>query len=226
MKNYYEKYNKYKRKYHLIKQILEFTNMNYINNKELFPFKENIDYSKLIITDEGKYSITKKDDGVLLLNFMKSILITLDDKIITDLTGNIGGDTILFGLNFKKVFSIEINEENFNALKNNVDIYSLNNVELFFGDSIIIYNWYTDVLYIDAPWGGPNYKKYYDLDLFLGENRLDIYLEEIKKRDNKPKYIFLKVPKNYRFYRLNNLGKIIKFKIKNYYIVYLSFDDL
>ena len=193
--------------------------------KNIINIKENIDYSKLIVTKEGKYSITKKNDGIQLLNFMKSILITLDDKIITDLTGNIGGDTILFGLNFKKVFSIEINEENFKALQNNVQIYNLNNVELFFGDSTKIFNWFTDVLYIDAPWGGPDYKKFYDLDLFLGEIRLDIFLEDIKKKDNRPKYVFLKVPKNYRFYRLNSLGKINKFKIKNYYIIYLSFDD-
>ena len=89
MDKYYDKYNKYKRKYHLIKQLLEYKNMTDIDNRDLFPFKDNIDFSKLIVTDEGKYSITKKDDGIQLLKFMKSILITLDDKIITDLTGNI-----------------------------------------------------------------------------------------------------------------------------------------
>jgi tRNA/tmRNA/rRNA uracil-C5-methylase (TrmA/RlmC/RlmD family) len=54
---------------------------------------------------------------------MKSILKKTKDKVITDLTGNVGGDTILFGLNFKNVHSIEFNDENFKALENNINVF-------------------------------------------------------------------------------------------------------
>ena len=123
-----------------------------------FPFKRGVNYDNMIVTEEGEYSMTKRNDGEILLGHMKSLVRSIKTKKITDVTGNVGSDTILFGLNFDKVRAIEINPENFKALKNNVEEFGLKNVELYEGDSTKIYNWYTDVLYIDAPWGGPDYK--------------------------------------------------------------------
>jgi hypothetical protein len=187
--------------------------------KELFPRKSGVDYSKLKLTPEGEYSITKRKDGETLLKHMKSILKTTKDKDITDLTGNVGGDTILFGLNFKKVDSIEMNPENFEALKNNVETFRLKNVDLHEGDSTKIFNWKTDVLYIDAPWGGPDYKEKKELDLYLGDTRVDQFVKEVMVRENAPKYVFMKVPRNYKFDRFDNIEK---FKIRGYYLILLK----
>lgn len=181
--------------------------------KEFFPRKPGVDYSKLKLTPEGEYSITKRKDGETLLKHMKSILKTTKDKDITDLTGNVGGDTILFGLHFKKVDSIEINPENFEVLKNNVEVFDLENVKLHQGDSTKLFNWKTDVLYIDAPWGGPDYKEKKELDLYLGDKRVDEFVKEIR---DKADYIFLKVPRNYKFDRFENIQK---FKIRGYYLI-------
>jgi hypothetical protein len=181
--------------------------------KEFFPNKSGVDYSKLKLTPEGEYSITKRKDGEVLLKHMKSVLKTTKDKHITDLTGNVGGDTILFGLHFKKVDSIELNPENFEALKNNVEVFGLNNITLHQGDSTKIFNWKTDVLYIDAPWGGPSYKEHKELDLYLGDKRVDEFVKEIR---DKADYIFLKVPKNYKFDRFEDIEK---FKIRGYYLI-------
>jgi len=184
--------------------------------QELFPRKSGVDYSKLKITPEGEYSITKRKDGDVLLKHMKSVLKTTKDKHITDLTGNVGGDTILFGLHFKKVDSVELNPENFEALRNNVDVFGLKNVTLHEGDSTKLFNWKTDVLYIDAPWGGPDYKQYKELDLFLGEKRVDEFVKEVLARQNRPDYVFMKVPRNYKFDRFENIEK---FKIRGFYII-------
>jgi hypothetical protein len=184
--------------------------------QELFPKKAGVDYSKLKITPEGEYSITKRKDGDLLLKHMKSVLKTFKDKHITDLTGNVGGDTILFGLHFKKVDSIELKPENFEALKNNVEVFDLKNVTLHEGDSTKLFNWKTDVLYIDAPWGGPDYTQYKELDLFLGEKRVDEFVKEVLARQNRPDYVFMKVPRNYKFDRFENIEK---FKIRGFYII-------
>jgi hypothetical protein len=181
--------------------------------KEFFPKKSGVEYSKLKLTPEGEYSITKRKDGEVLLKHMKSVLKTTKDKHITDLTGNVGGDTILFGLHFKKVDSIELNPENFAALKNNVEVFGLTNVDLHQGDSTKVFNWKTDVLYIDAPWGGPDYKKNKELDLYLGDKRVDEFVKEVK---SKAEYIFLKVPSNYKFDRFENIEK---FKIRGYYLI-------
>ncbi len=62
LSKYYYKYLKYKKKY------LEIGNLE---NSNIFAKKEGIDYNKLIITDEGKYSITKRKDGERLLDIIK-----------------------------------------------------------------------------------------------------------------------------------------------------------
>lgn len=183
---------------------------------DFFPSKEGIDYSKLKMTPEGEYSITKRKDGEMLLKHMKSVLKSTKTKTITDCTGNVGGDTILFGLHFKKVDSIELNPENYEALKNNVEVFGLNNVTLHLGDSTKVFDWKTDVLYIDAPWGGPDYKKHKELDLYLGEKRVDEFVKEVQKRENAPKFIFMKVPRNYKFDRFEDIEK---FRIRGYYLI-------
>jgi predicted RNA methylase len=225
---YYYKYLKYKQKYLAVshpemglslhsEKIL----LKNIDNSELFAKKDGIDYSKLIITDEGKYSITKRKDGDKLMEIIRKELKTTEDKTITDLTGCVGGDTILFGLNFREVYSIEYNNKNYKALENNVKkVYNLENVKLFYGDSTKIYNWETDVLYLDPPWGGINYKEKKKIDLYLGDIRVDNFLNEILERENRPKYIFIKLPRNYNFSRLYKIKNKIKNKIKirNYII--------
>jgi hypothetical protein len=191
----------------------------------MFPEKEGIDYSLLQVTPEGEYSMTKRGDSIRIIEKMKEVIGTLDDKHITDLTGNVGGDTIMFGLHFNKVDSIEYNLDNFNALKNNVDVYNLKNVNLHFGDSTIVYTWNTDVLYIDPPWGGPGYKTHTNLDLFLGETRLDMFIKEILEQEWCPTCIFLKLPKNYNFKRLQFKGVIRhKFVIRSFILLAIETD--
>jgi len=217
LSTYYYKYLKYKKKY------LE---IGYLENSNIFAKKDGVDYDKLIITDEGKYSITKRKDGDRLLEIIRKEIKTTKDKIITDLTGCVGGDTILFGLNFKKVYSIEYNDNNYKALENNVKVYNLENVRLHHGDSTKIYNWITDVLYLDPPWGGINYKENEKIDLYLGDVRVDIFIREILERENRPKYIFIKLPRNYNFGRLykfkNRYKKIRNYTIRGYNIIFIK----
>jgi hypothetical protein len=189
----------------------------------MFHEKEGTDYSKLLVTPEGEYSITKRREGNLILQLLTKVIGPLEDKIVTDLTGNIGGDTILFALNCKKVHSIEYNEENFNALKNNIEVFNLSNVSLYFNDSVKIYNWYSDILYIDPPWGGPDYKQKKLLDVYLGDTRIDYYIQDILHQVWVPNYIILKLPRNYNFERLNNLEvKKHNFPVRSFNIVIIN----
>jgi len=132
----------------------------------------------------------------------------------------VGGDTILFGLNFKHVDSYELKQENFEALDNNVRVFGLKNVDVIHGDSVkAIPDIQTDVVYIDAPWGGPGYKDKKDLDLFLGKKRVDELARVILEDSD---YLFLKVPANYNFGRLDDTGlKWEKYKIRSFYLVCL-----
>jgi hypothetical protein len=171
----------------------------------LFPFKQGINYNNLMITEEGKYSITPSFDSRRIQQLMESYIGKTHNLTITDITGNVGGDTINFGLHFKQVYSIEYDKDNYNALKNNIKVFGLNNIKLYHGDSTKIYNWPSDVLYADPPWGGPDYKSKPKLDLYLGEMRIDKFLKHIIRQIYKPHYIFLKLPRNYNWKRIKNL---------------------
>lgn len=192
---------------------------------EVFPLQEGIDYKLLKITEEGRYSVTRRRDADKIISILKSTIKDIKTKSITDATGCVGGDTIHFGLNFQKVDSIEINPENFEALKNNVSIYGLDNVTFHSGDSVSIFNWKTDVLYIDPPWGGPNYKEILNLDLYMSSKRIDEWLEEILLRKNRPNYIVLKLPQNFNFVRFNflsNVETIKPYRIRSYILVIIT----
>jgi len=193
--------------------------------EDVFPLKQGIDYTKLKLSKEGEYSVTRRRDADRILTSMKNTVGTLSDKSITDTTGCVGGDTIHFGLNFKQVDTIELKKENFDVLQNNVSVYNLNNIRFHLGDSTQIYNWKTDILYIDPPWGGPDYKENKNLDLFMSSKRIDIWLEEILLRKNRPKYIFLKLPNNYNFKRFNflsNVDYIKPYRIRSYILVAIT----
>lgn len=186
----------------------------------LFPKKAGVDYDKLQMTEEGEYSITKRKDGEKIIGYIRSVVRNLKQKTITDLTGNVGGDTILFGLNFKKVDAIELNPTNFTALENNVKVFGLKNITLHKGDSTKIFNWPTDVLYLDPPWGGPDYKNYDNLDLFLGSERVDLFIRRILMEEWAPSYVFMKAPANYNFERFADFD-YQKFKVRTFYLVCL-----
>lgn len=193
--------------------------------EDVFPLKEGIDYTKLTLTPEGVYSVTRRRDADRIISVMKHVLNTLDNKSITDATGCVGGDTIHFGLNFKHVDSIELKEENYVVLKKNVGVYGLTNVNFHNGDATELFNWRTNVLYIDPPWGGPDYKDKKDLDLYMSSKRIDRWLEDILLRKNRPNYIFLKLPSNYNFKRLNflsNVEYIKPFRIRSYILVAIT----
>ena len=192
---------------------------------EVFPLRQDVDYQKLKLTTEGEYSVTRRRDSDRIINIMETVLDNTSTKTITDATGCVGGDTIQFGLNFKTVDTIEININNFEALKNNISVYKLNNINLHLGDATKLYNWKTDVLYIDPPWGGPNYREVKELDLLISGTRLDVWLEEILLRKNRPSYIFLKLPTNFNFRRLNflsNVDFIKPYRIRGYILVAIT----
>ncbi len=193
--------------------------------EDLFPRKEGLDYSKLQTTEEGSYSITRRRDADRILNVFRAVFPNMRQSTITDATACIGGDTLNFANNFAHVHSIELKDDNFKALTNNVETYGFQNITLHHDDAIKLFNWNTHVLYIDPPWGGKDYRKHANLDLYLSNKRLDLWLEEILMRANRPNHIVLKLPVNYNFNRLNtlvNIDNIKPYQIRSYVIVILS----
>ncbi|AYV84227.1 MAG: putative RNA methylase [Hyperionvirus sp.] len=138
----------------------------------------------------------------IICNHMGKGGLEAKDAVITDGTAGVGGNTISFVRNFLKVNAIEIDQERFNYLFNNVNLYGDVNVTFFRGDAVaLIPKLKQDIIFIDPPWGGKCYKEKDNIKkLCLGE--LDI--EELcwKFLDGEsmvevPKLIVLKLPKNY-----------------------------
>jgi len=192
--------------------------------EDIFP-RRDIEYTKLRLTEEGSYSITRRRDGEHIINIMSTTVGKLKEKSITDATACVGGDTINFALNFREVHSIEYSKDNFDALSNNIMVYGLDNVHLYFGDCMKIYNWASDVLYIDPPWGGPNYRNLESVELFLGSTRIDVWLEDILSGPYRPSFVFLKVPSNYNSTPLQflpNVKSVRNFRIRSYVLICVS----
>jgi len=190
--------------------------------ESFFPYLEGIDYTKLFLTHEGTYSVTRRAESAKIIGWMRSIVENIPAKTITDTTACVGGDTINFSLHYKKVYSIEINPENFKVLENNVDVFGCKNIELYCGDSTKLTEWYSDVVYIDPPWGGPSYRNVQNIQLFVGKKRLDDWIENIASAVKHPSYIFLKVPFNYNPILLafvSNFQEMKEIRIHNFFMI-------
>lgn len=193
--------------------------------EDVFPYKENIDYTRLQMTPEGLYSITRRRDSEKIILYLQDMIGYLSHQTITDATACVGGDTIQFGLAFQTVHSVEWKHDNFIVLRNNIETYGLQNIVLHEGDVTKIFNWKSDVLYIDPPWGGPQYRTLRSLDVFLANMRLDVWVESLLKQPKYPKHIVLKLPRNYNFTRLRFLPNVESthfYRVRGFVIVLLT----
>lgn len=188
----------------------EIVNASFEMIDKTFPDRKNIDKSKLQLTNIGMFSVTGKRGSKFISQIIYKYMKKSRDITITDGTGNNGSDTIAFGIYFKHVNSIELDKVNYDVLKNNVDAYGLKNVNVIHGDTLVeLDKLKQDVIYIDAPWGGKDYKKFSHMSLYLGNMELaDIY----NKYKHNAKLFIFKLPYNYdinKFIRRTN-AKFIK----------------
>lgn len=189
--------------------------------KKLFPNHKNIDMANILIDLESIHYISIKDDAYFTTLIIKNILekYALNNNIhIVDAMAGVGGNTISFAKNFYKVTSIEIDQQRYSYLHNNILIYKLNNVEIHNDNCLNILNkiYNMDAVFLDPPWGGKDYKKFIDLKIKID----DVPIENICNKlcySNKiacnPKFIILKLPRNYDL-------NYFKFKIKNDFVVH------
>lgn len=214
--------------------------------KDWFPDVIGIERDDLKITDEGMYSITKSIDSIAIIRAMKSVIgeENIGGLTIMDGTANVGGDTIRFAMNFNKVISVELDKENYDVLVNNVNVYreSKNSAYGFDNpDKIItindditkVYNdlqIFTDVLYLDPPWGGKGYKDFEEEEMviFLSNLSLTRFIGNVLMSPSRPKYIFLKLPINYNIKSLKNMPYVFDmqvYTIRKFYLVCMTVDN-
>ena len=175
------------------------------NINRYFPDKKGVDKKKLLISNVGRFSVSFPEDAKKTAEIIKSYLGT--NIIITDGTANNGGNTIAFSHMFKKVNSIEIDEKEYKILQNNIKEYKLKNVTTYNDDFVDKINTLKqDVIFLDPPWGGRNYKSKRNLKLCLGrKSLLHVTNDLIDKCE-----MHVKVPFNYDFTSLLNTVNLLE----------------
>lgn len=211
-----------------------------------FPSVKNVpDFNKIKMSEVGKFSISKIEDSKIttdeIVNFFRNVIDNkpVEDIKITDGTANAGGNTINFLLKNLKVNSIELNKDEFDRLKNNINLYSTvikNEIEVKNGDCLdIIYNKkvYQDIIFFDPPWGGKDCKKYERIGLNLDDKDIGDHIDRLLE-EKFANLIVLKGPCNSYIKNVKNLKYIIKFnnfyddKVNEFYNLYffcLNNDD-
>lgn len=214
-KIYYNKYLRYKLKYLKAKN----TEDNKIVNKDI-KFIQQIfedasinDLKKLIITSESVYSVSKISGSKFLYKIINKYYNNTSNLILTDGTANIGSDSINLSKYFKQINSIELSKVNYNALINNIKVLNKKNIITYNKDTTkILSTLKQDIIYIDAPWGGVDYKLKDMIDLFIG----NINISNFYKRNKYYAKLFIfKVPTNYN---IKLMKKVAELKIYDYYL--------
>jgi hypothetical protein len=237
IKTYNIEYYKYKQKYLDSKQKYHGGDRNKEESARLitapfdlidsvFPTKPGLNKKDLHFTNISVYSVDSDENSIKLAKIIKKH--AGKDIVVTDMTANVGASTIRLGMEFKQVNAIELDPLTCNALKHNIKLYGLDNVNVICGDSTIeIKKLKSDVIFMDPPWGGPSYKGLKTMGMDLsGIDVADIVLANmtntklwcirLPKNYEFNNFFFKRLPYEYTIYNILKYGKI------RYYIMMLT----
>ena len=180
--------------------------MRRIDHTKLFLEPPGKNYKGLQIDRESISYITTPRNAITVSWIIRSNLDAIGVKdlstiTIFDGTSGVGGDTIVFGHIYGHVIGCEIDSKRFKMLENNVNMYDLRNVTLVNDNCLkLMFDInYFDVVYLDPPWGGRDYKHQQNLTLTIGDKSVETIVNELISDASRsdPKLIVLKLPKNY-----------------------------
>jgi len=195
--------------------------INTLQLHKIFPCPPSNNYSQLNYDTEGLWSITYPNEAniisINIIEVLKMIDIKIEQVKIVDMTAGCGGNTISFCKYFIDVTAIEKNVDRFNILSNNIKQYESSNYTLICGDSKDYIDGNYNVYFIDPPWGGPNYKKNTNIELYMSDIKLIDFIDMIPLN----KLIVLKLPFNYNIKCLHQYNILMKLEIKNIIIIYI-----
>ncbi|KAG7391651.1 hypothetical protein PHYPSEUDO_004153 [Phytophthora pseudosyringae] len=144
--------------------------------------------------------------------------------VVTDGTACVGGNVLSFCDFFTHVNAIENDPTRVQMLRHNVLVLQKSNAKCIHANYLdVMLQLQQDVVFLDPPWGGPEYKDLDKVDLFLG----GLPLHEICSRlQGTTKCIILKVPSNFDDAKFSQHvpGKVvIRRDLKKMHLVLLDF---
>lgn len=160
----------------------------------LFRFVEPPIRTHLKLDTEAYYSTTDQ----LTANKIAKVLFKLlpDTKVVTDATACVGGATYAFAQVFSRVNAIELDKLRYDYLRHNMTVLGVHErVQCFCGDALnVCLTLRQDLIFLDPPWGGPEYKTQSRVSLSLSNKPLS---EVCRLLSRASKYIAIKVPINF-----------------------------
>jgi predicted RNA methylase len=162
--------------------------------------------------NEALYSTT---DQVTANKISKEILkFASKDSVITDATACIGGSALALSKCFKKVYAIELDKNRYELLVHNMNLLDCNNVICINNNALLQCSMTDqDIIFLDPPWGGPEYKKEHSLDLFISNIPFYEVCITFSKLCN---FIVIKVPINFNQKSfIENTNQYLKLLYKN-----------
>lgn len=175
---------------------------------------ERIDYNLTSIVESSLFSTSPHDEilsyGQFIVDIVKTIGLCVEDATITDACAGIGGDTFGFAaLKFKKIVSVELDEVTCDVLRKNVEALRIPRevCEVIHANYIDVMTTLSqDVVYIDAPWGGRDYKTKSNISIS------NVPLEDVvmKLCEMGVKCIIIKVPPSFNIIDVPNYAKELK----------------
>ena len=159
--------------------------------------------ARLVLDHEASYSVT---DQITADKITKDIrMFVPHTATITDGTACVGGNTYSFAKTFDHVNAIEIDPIRYSYLLNNMSVLGTSNVQCIRGDAYKeCRKTHQDVVFLDPPWGGPDYKNTTNIRLYLSNRELSDVCKDISLYCM---YIALKVPVNFRVDVFDNAVK-------------------
>jgi predicted RNA methylase len=164
----------------------------------------------LQVDEVSLYSITEarlaESMTATMLRFLPA------SSVVTDATAAVGGNTLSFARAFAHVNAVELSAQRASMLQHNVDLVGLGaKVTVRQGDFTQLWqrpDLRQDAVFMDPPWGGPQYKDAAVLDMFLGSTDVaDIIVALTRPRPDSlnaghspqpyARFIVLKTPTNY-----------------------------
>ena len=94
--------------------------------KAMFPKDKNVNFKDLMISNVSEYSVDLPDSSEYICEIIKFHLPNIKKIVVTDATSNVGGGTIALSKNFSKVNAVELEKVHCKALRNNLNLYKLN----------------------------------------------------------------------------------------------------
>ena len=173
---------------------------NFKQWRRLFPFappKNN--YRDLQMTNIGVYSIAKKHTCEVIVDAIRSALPDNKKIVVTEGTGGVGGLSMFLAKAFHRVNIVEITETHTNVIRNNMKVYGINRdrYKVIQGDFLnLMLTLKQDVVFLDPPWGGVDYRKRRQIQLALNNVNIACIVNRLAKNKVCKLFVML-VPYNY-----------------------------